>query len=351
MTDLSSLDAYDYDLPARFIAQTPATPRDSSRLLAIQRGQPASSAFAHHHFSDLPQYLRAGDLLVINQTRVIPARLAARKASGGQAEILLVEKVAPTRWLAIIGGKRITVGARLMLANDPLFGAEIVEDRGQTLRVVEFGQPIEPHLESLGVMPLPPYIQTPLADPERYQTIYAQTAGSVAAPTAGLHFTDNLLAQLAAMQVELVRCTLHVGIGTFLPVRAEQIAEHRLHAEHAELTTAAANQINAAKHEGRRVIAVGTTSVRTLETAAQLALAQNSADCVIPFAAPTEIFIMPGFSFRATDALITNFHLPKSTLLMLVAAFAGRDLMLAAYEAAKQAEYRFYSFGDACFIF
>ncbi len=346
---------FDYDLPSERIAQTAVEPRDASRLLVIHRGD---GRLEHRFFRDLPDYLHPGDVLVLNQTRVIPARLHATKIpSGGAAEILLIQRIDDRHWLAMIGGKKIREGSKLAVtgSDDPAIEATVTEVREESQRVVEFNVPVEPFLDKLGEMPLPPYIHTPLADPERYQTIYAHTPGSVAAPTAGLHFTADLLLKIQAMGVQIVYCTLHVGPGTFLPVKSEQIAEHRLHEEYAELKPEDARRINEAKLNGGRIIAVGTTTVRTLETAALRSAGQAGADAcpwrpVVAIAEPTTLFIMPGFQYRVVDAMITNFHLPKSTLLMLVSAFAGRELMLKAYEEAIREEYRFYSLGDACLI-
>jgi S-adenosylmethionine:tRNA ribosyltransferase-isomerase len=360
-------DDFDYDLPPDRIAQTAVEPRDSARMLVIHR---ANSRLAHRTFRDLPEYLRPGDVLVLNETRVIPARLHARKIpSGGAVEVLLLEPLDSARWLTLVGGKRLRPGTRLSIqahGDVPPLEAVIEAESTESQRIVAFNRPVEPYLEAIGEAPLPPYIHTPLADPERYQTVYARTPGSVAAPTAGLHFTPDLLLQVRAMGVGLVYCTLHVGPGTFMPVRAEHIAARRLHAERAELTPDAARAINEARLRGGRIVAVGTTTVRTLETAALHAAGadlcgdvesgspQEGEACpwrpLSAFAGQTDLFIMPGFRFRAVDVMITNFHLPRSSLLMLVSAFAGRDLMLQAYEVAKAEGYRFYSLGDACLI-
>lgn len=353
---------FDYALPPERIAQTAVEPRDSARLLVVRR---QDGTFEQRTFRDLPDYLAPDDALVLNQTRVIPARLRARKVpSGGAVEILLAQKLADGQWLALLGGKRLKVGTRLRVEGADL-EAHICEAREGAERVLEFSAPIEPHLAHIGELPLPPYIHHTLSDPERYQTVYSRVEGSVAAPTAGLHFTPELLLRIRAMGVALVYCTLHVGLGTFLPLRADQIAARRLHAEYAELSPEAAKQLNAVKLRGGRVVAVGTTTVRTLETAAlyalgtppeQLPLAgyQEAERCawrpLSAFSAPTELFIMPGFKFRAVDALVTNFHLPKSSLLMLVSAFAQRELILRAYQFAIEAGYRFYSLGDAMLI-
>jgi S-adenosylmethionine:tRNA ribosyltransferase-isomerase len=346
---------FDYNLPPERIAQTAVEPRDASRLLVIHR---STGELAHRIFRDLPDYLRPGDVLVLNQTRVIPARLHATKVpSGGAAEILLIQRIDDRRWLAMIGGKKIREGSKLNIngSTDPALEATVIEVREESQRVVEFNIPVEPFLDQLGEMPLPPYIHTPLSDPERYQTVYSHSPGSVAAPTAGLHFTGDLLLKIQAMGVQIAYCTLHVGPGTFMPVKTDQIAAHKLHEEYAELTPDDARHINEAKLKGGRVIAVGTTSVRTLETAALRSAGEAGADTcpwrpVIAIAEPTSLFIMPGYHYRVVDAMITNFHLPKSTLLMLVSAFAGRELMLRAYDEAIREQYRFYSLGDACLI-
>ncbi|MEP7286176.1 MAG: tRNA preQ1(34) S-adenosylmethionine ribosyltransferase-isomerase QueA [Chloroflexota bacterium] len=346
---------FDYTLPPESIAQHAIEPRDASRLLVIHRD---SGTLEHRIFHDLPDYLRPGDVLVLNQTRVIPARLHATKIPGGGAvEILLIERIDDRHWLAMVGGKRVREGLRLTLIGEgtPPIEATVTEVRDESQRVLEFSEPLEPHLAILGEVPLPPYIHEPLTDPERYQTVYARQSGSVAAPTAGLHFTAELLLQIQAMGVEIVYCTLHVGPGTFQPVKTDDVASHHLHAEFAQLTPEDAKRINEAKLRGGRVIAVGTTTVRTLETAAKLSAGDAGTDVcawrpVIAFSAQTDLFITPGYPFRVVDVMITNFHLPKSTLLMLVSAFASRDLMLHAYEVAVREGYRFYSLGDACLI-
>ncbi|PJF35786.1 MAG: tRNA preQ1(34) S-adenosylmethionine ribosyltransferase-isomerase QueA [Candidatus Thermofonsia Clade 1 bacterium] len=354
---------FDYSLPPERIAQTAVEPRDAARLLVVHR---QNGRIEHRNFRDLPEYLTPKDALVLNQTRVIPARLQARKVpSGGAVEILLAQKLADERWLALLGGKRLKVGTQLQLEGAPELMAEICEAREGAQRVIQFNAPIEPYLDRIGELPLPPYIHQKLSDPERYQTVYARVEGSAAAPTAGLHFTPELLLRIRAMGVSIVYCTLHVGLGTFLPLREEQIAARRLHAEYAELSAEAAEQLNEVKLRGGRIFAVGTTTVRTLETAALYALGtppeqlhlagyQPAESCpwrpLSAFSAQTELFIMPTFKFRAVDALITNFHLPKSSLLMLVSAFSSRELILQAYQVAIQEGYRFYSLGDAMLI-
>ncbi|RMF45968.1 MAG: tRNA preQ1(34) S-adenosylmethionine ribosyltransferase-isomerase QueA [Anaerolineae bacterium] len=334
---------FDYELPPEFIAQHPAEPRDASRLLVLDR---ADGSITHRHFRDIGAYLRPGDVLVINQTRVIPARLYARKIpTGGKAEILLLRREDEYTWEALVGGKRLKEGTRLQVEGGPQ--AEVVAVLDGPRRRVRFSAPIEQHFPKAGHVPLPPYITAPLRDPERYQTVYARQAGSVAAPTAGLHFTPHLLADLQAQGVAVAHVTLHVGLDTFAPVTEETPQEHKIHTEWCQVTPQAAEIINRARRTGGRIVAVGTTSVRTLESAARLAA---PGDAVAPFEGATDLFILPGYTFRAVDAMITNFHLPKSTLLMLVSAFAGRERILETYEKAKAAGYRFYSFGDAMLI-
>jgi S-adenosylmethionine:tRNA ribosyltransferase-isomerase len=355
MTPLDPAD-YDYDLPESFIAQTPADPRDSSRLLVMRRHADQGDVITHRIFRDLPEYLTPGDVLVVNRTRVIPARLhGVKHPTGGVVEVLLLERIDDWRWLCWIGGKRARVGTELRLnRHDPTLPpvkATVIEVRDGADRVVEFAEPIEPLLAALGEMPLPPYIHTRLADPERYQTVYARDSGSVAAPTAGLHFTPALLDTIQSLGVTVAYCTLHVGPGTFQPVRADQLADHHLHSEYAELSAETADQINAVKARGGRVFAVGTTSVRTLETAARIARDRGLTTPVTAIAERTTLFIAPGDPFYIVDGIITNFHLPRSTLLMLVSAFAGRERVLAAYETAKRDGYRFYSLGDAMLIY
>ncbi len=333
---------FDYDLPPMLIAQTPIEPRHDSRLLVMRRGD---EVLEHTVFKKIGHYLQPGDLLVINQTRVIPARIYARKESGGKVELLLLNRRDALTWEALIGGKRVGQGKRLALADG--LSATVIATLDGPRRLVQFDRPVEPHLERIGQMPLPPYIHEKLRDPGRYQTVYARQPGSAAAPTAGLHFTPQLMAHLESQGVRFARLTLHVGLDTFAPVTEEDPLEHSIHTEWCELDEGTARQVNAARRAGRRVIAVGTTSVRVLETAARYAAAGDS---VGAFSGPTDLFILPGYEFRVVDALITNFHLPRSTLLMLVSAFAGRERILAAYAQAVGLGYRFYSFGDAMLI-
>jgi len=336
-------DDFDYELPQEQIAQEPVSPRHNSRLLVLNR---SNGAVEHSQFWQIDDYLRPGDLLVINETRVIPARIYAHKQpGGGKAELLLLEKLDDQTWRALGGGKGLTPGRNLVIDGD--LGAEIIEVLDGPERVVRFSVPIEPFLDRVGHVPLPPYIHRHLDDPERYQTVYATEPGSAAAPTAGLHFTPELMEKLTAKGIQFARLLLHVGLDTFAPVTEDHPVEHKIHTEWCELSAAAAEKINAVKRQGGRIIAVGTTSVRTLETAAQYA---KDGALVTPFSGPTDLFILPGYTFKAVDALVTNFHLPKSTLVMLVSAFASRDLILDTYQKAIQAGYRFFSFGDAMLI-
>jgi len=334
---------FDYELPPELIAQTPIEPRDASRLLVVDR---ASGQLAHRIFRDIGEYLRPGDLLVANESRVIPARLHARKVpTGGKVELLLVAKRDEHTWEVLVKGRKLVPGHRLAIGDgERRVVGQVLEITAAGGRLIAFERPIEPLLDELGIVPLPPYIHTPLTNAERYQTVYARREGSVAAPTAGLHFTPELLRSLQEAGVHLAFVTLDIGLDTFRPVKEERVEDHVIHTERCELSPQVAQQINRAKREGRRVIAVGTTTVRVLETAAV------ESGVVRPFAGPTSLFIYPGFEFRVVDALITNFHLPRSTLLMLVCAFAGRELIFKAYREAVRERYRFYSFGDAMLI-
>ena len=337
---------FDYDLPQRFIAQTPLARRDASRLMRLDR---ATGAISHHVFSDIADMLRPNDVLVLNNTRVIPARLQARKETGGRAEILLLKRLDERRWEALVGGKNIRAGARLAFDGGDLT-CSVTRELELSLRVIEFSRPIDALLREQGEMPLPPYINLALNDAERYQTVYSAIEGSAAAPTAGLHFTRELLDKIRRLDVQLATCTLHIGLDTFQPVTAERVEDHKIHSEFACLDPENAAVINDCVQAGGRVIAVGTTSARTLETAAGLARDTGRLRAVAPIADYTNLFITPGYCWRVVDALVTNFHLPRSTLLMMLSAFAGHEIMLRAYETAKQADYRFYSFGDAMFV-
>ena len=333
---------FNYHLPQERIAQTPVEPRHSSRLLVMNK---ESGAIEHMTFWNITEYLKPNDLLVINQTRVIPARLAAHKMTGGKAEVLLLKRLDERTWEALVGGSRITVGKRIEIDDGPV--CQIVEELEGSRRIVRFAETIDQQLDNIGEMPLPPYIHERLEDPARYQTVYAQTSGSAAAPTAGLHFTPELMEVVREMGVQFAGVTLHVGLDTFAPVTEDIVEEHAIHTEWCELTPQVAEQIRQTKANGGRVIAVGTTSVRTLESAGRAA---KDGEIVTPISGPTDLFILPGYEFKVVDAMITNFHLPKSTLLMLVSAFAGKEHIFHAYEEAVRLEYRFFSFGDAMLL-
>jgi S-adenosylmethionine:tRNA ribosyltransferase-isomerase len=338
---------FDYNLPESSIAQTPAEPRDSSRLLVLHRD---TGELEHRIFRDVGDYLRAGDLLVLNQTRVIPARIYARKETGGRVELLLLRRRDELTWEALVGGKGLRVGKIIKIENGPQ--AEILEILSGSERLIKFSEPVEPYFSQVGNVPLPPYIHEKLSDPERYQTVYAREPGSAAAPTAGLHFTPRLLEGLQDKGVRIAYVTLHVGLDTFAPVNEENPEEHVIHTEWCELPQETADLINQTRQEGGRIIAVGTTSVRTLESASRYSKVDNSISeyRISPFTGPTSLFILPGYQFRIVNVMITNFHLPKSTLLMLVSAFAGLEKILEMYETAIKEGYRFYSFGDAMII-
>ncbi len=336
---------FDYDLPPTSIAQTPIEPRDSSRLLVLKRD---TGTLEHSVFRDIGRYLKPGDLLVLNQTRVIPARIFARKPTGGRVELLLLRREDLLTWECLVGGKGLGAGKRLQVEGGP--EVQIVDVLDGSRRRVRFAEPIEPYFPKVGHVPLPPYIHEKLADPERYQTVYARDPGSAAAPTAGLHFTPRLLDELRAQGVNQAYVTLHVGLDTFAPVTEDDPAEHKIHTEWCDLPQETADAINKARQSGGRIIAVGTTSVRTLESVARQSSIVNRQSSIYPYTGNTNLYITPGYRFKLVNAMITNFHLPKSTLLMLVSAFAGRETILNAYENAKREGYRFYSFGDAMLI-
>jgi S-adenosylmethionine:tRNA ribosyltransferase-isomerase len=346
---------FDYNLPESSIAQTPAEPRDSSRLLILQQG---TGELEHRIFRDVGDYLRSGDLLVLNQTRVIPARIFARKETGGRVELLLLRRRDSLTWESLVGGKGLRVGIHLRVENGPEL--EILEILDGSERVIKFAEPIEPYFTKVGNVPLPPYIHEKLSDPERYQTVFAREPGSAAAPTAGLHFTPRLLEELRSKGVKIAYVTLHVGLDTFAPVTEDDPEEHKIHTEWCELPQETADMINDTREAHGRIIAVGTTSVRTLESAARASIQDHSINKknqisnidyrMSSFIGPTDLFILPGYHFQVVDVMITNFHLPKSTLLMLVSAFAGREKILETYRTAIEKGYRFYSFGDAMII-
>ena len=339
---------FDYSLPSHLIAQTPLEPRDHSRLLVLRR---ETGRMEHRRFFELPEYLRDGDVLVLNDSRVIPARLLGRREdTGGRVELLLLSRLEPLIWKALgRPGRRLVPGRRFKIdggSGDTLW-IEVLDSSGDGTRTVRLSR--EAELDEAGQLALPPYIHTALDEPERYQTVYSRVPGSVAAPTAGLHFTPPLLDTLAARGVELAYVTLHVGLDTFRPVRGEDPTEHPIHGKYFELGEHAVDRLNAARREGRRIIAVGTTSVRLLEQASVSSEEQGRSE-LLPTSGWADLYILPGHRFRVVDAMITNFHLPRTTLLMLVSAFAGRELVLKAYSEAIAQEYRFYSFGDAMVI-
>lgn len=351
------LSDFDYTLPQEFIAQTPVEPRDSSRLMVLPREQ---GPIEHRVFRDIVDYLNPGDVLVLNTTRVIPARLYGTKLeTGGAVEILLLRQLDDTRWHALVGGRRLMEGVRIDFGG--VVSGTIQEVWQESERVIQFDVPINDMLDQLGEIPLPPYITAPLVDRERYQTVFSRQPGSAAAPTAGLHFTPELLIRLKERGIVVAECMLEIGLGTFLPVRVEDVEAHQIHGERARLSATDAKIINDAKLRGNRIIAVGTTAVRTLETAGILSEGGDPANpaasvdaCpwrpVIAFDEETRLFIYPGYRWRVVDAIITNFHLPKSTLVMMISAFTSRNRLLEAYEVAKTEGYRFFSFGDAMFI-
>ncbi|MEC0166776.1 tRNA preQ1(34) S-adenosylmethionine ribosyltransferase-isomerase QueA [Paenibacillus graminis] len=341
-----NVDDYDFHLPEELIAQTPLSDRSASRLLLVNK---ENGQLEHRHFTDILEQFQPGDTLVLNDTRVIPARLfGVKEDTGAKAEVLLLKNLGEDRWEALVKpGKKLKTGAVIIFSEEL---RAIIEDEadmgGRTLRFIYTGI-FQEILDRLGSMPLPPYIKETLDDRERYQTVYAKHEGSAAAPTAGLHFTRELLEQIKAKGVTIAYITLHVGLGTFRPMSVEKVEEHVMHAEYFVLSQETADVLNAARARGGRIIAVGTTSCRTLETVGRQAEGSPIQEC----SGWTDIFIYPGYKFTVVNALITNFHLPKSTLVMLVSALAGRENILAAYEAAIQQQYRFFSFGDAMFIY
>mgnify|MGYP001462580757 CR=1 FL=1 len=336
---------FDFDLPEELIAQTPLSKRDSSRLLILDR---QTGAIEDKHFHDIIDELAPGDALVMNDTRVLPARLYGEKPeTGGHVEVLLLNNTQGDQWETLIKPARRAKAGTKIVFGDGRLKAVVKEELDHGGRIVEFqyeGIFLE-NLESLGEMPLPPYIKERLEDPDRYQTVYAKENGSAAAPTAGLHFTPELLQAIEAKGINLVYLTLHVGLGTFRPVSVDNIAEHEMHSEFYRLTQEAADQLNAVREKGGKIVAVGTTSIRTLETIGTKFDGEIKAD-----SGWTDIFITPGYEFKIVQAFSTNFHLPKSTLVMLVSAFAGREETLAAYHHAIEERYRFFSFGDAMFV-
>ncbi len=339
------LKEFDYYLPEELIAQHPLEKRDMSRLMVLDR---ESGEINHKLFKDVVDYFSEGDCLVLNNTRVIPARLLGEKeGSGGKIEFVLLNRVSGDNWEVILRpGKKAKPGARFIFGNGELKAEilEVLEEGNRLVRFIYEGV-FEEILDKVGVMPLPPYITEKLEDPERYQTVYAKYNGSAAAPTAGLHFTQELLQTLKSKGVTIAYVMLHVGLGTFRPVKVEDITQHKMHSEYYSIGQEACDAINTAKKDGKKVVAVGTTSCRVLET-----VGNNNEGKLIPTDGWTDIFIYPGYSFKIVDRLITNFHLPESTLIMLVSSLAGREKVLNAYEVAVRERYRFFSFGDAMFI-
>ncbi len=331
-----------YDLPEELIAQSPAEPRDSSRLLVYDR---ASDNVEHKIFKDITGYLKKGDVLVVNNTKVLPARLYAHTENGGAVEVLLLKRLEKDIWEVLVKpGKKCSVGKKLIISDNLSLTVESITESGERIVRFYYDGVFEEILDKAGSMPLPPYIKSKLKDKNRYQTVYAKRDGSAAAPTAGLHFTPALLQGLKDKGVEIAEVLLHVGLGTFRPVKEDIITDHKMHSEYFEVGADAAETVNRAKREGRRVIAVGTTSVRTLESVAD----ENG--FLKPCSGNTEIFIYPPYKFKCVDALVTNFHLPESTLVMLVAALCGREKILELYKTAVNERYRFFSFGDAMMV-
>lgn len=341
----TKLHDYDYHLPEELIGQSPREPRDHARLMLVKR---KDHTVEHKHFYDIIDYLHEGDILVRNSTKVIPARLFGHKETGGVLEVLLIKRIDLDTWECLLKpAKKLKLGQKLYIGTNKELIAELIEIKDDGNRVLKFSYEgsFEEVLDKLGSMPLPPYIVEKLKNKDRYQTVYAQKGESVAAPTAGLHFTEELLDRIEKKGIKIVDIFLEVGLGTFRPVQTEDVLEHKMHEENFEIPVEAANIINKAKEEGRRIISVGTTSTRALESSV------DSNGKVIAQKNSTEIFIYPGYKFKVVDALITNFHLPKSTLLMLVSAFSTREFMLDVYRTAVEEKYHFFSFGDAMFIY
>lgn len=339
-----NVEEFDYDLPESLIAQTPLKDRDQSRLLVLGRH---SGNIEHKHFKDVIDYLETGDTLVLNDTRVMPARLfGLKEETGAKVEMLMLTRIENNDWEVLLKpAKRIKVGNKLSFGEGKII-AECIEelDQGGRIMRLHYEGILEERLNELGEMPLPPYIKERLDDPDRYQTVYAKESGSAAAPTAGLHFTDELLHEIRAKAINIAFITLHVGLGTFRPVSVEDINDHEMHSEYYQMSQETADLLNQTKKEGHRIISVGTTSTRTLETI------RRDYNEFVAVSGWTDIFIYPGFTYKAIDGLITNFHLPKSTLVMLVSAFSSRENILNAYKEAVKLEYRFFSFGDAMLI-
>ena len=338
------LSDYDYFLPEELIGQKPREPRDSAKLMLINR---KTGEIEHKHFYNIIDYLQKGDVLVRNATKVIPARIYGHKESGGVLEVLLIKRISIDTWECLLKpAKKLKLGQKLYIGENKELIAELLEIKEDGNRILKFYYEgsFEEVLDKLGSMPLPPYITRKLENKDRYQTVYAKEGESVAAPTAGLHFTDELLKELKEKGVKIARVTLHVGLGTFRPVKVDNVLEHKMHDEYYEISEESVEIINTAKEQGNRIFAVGTTSVRTLETV------YKKYGKLVACKGNTDIFIYPGFEFKVVDCLITNFHLPKSTLIMLVSAFASKEIIMNAYNEATKNKYRFFSFGDAMLI-
>ena len=340
--DLLSTKSYFYDLPEELIAQLPAEPRDTSRLLVCHKD---SGEFEHKHFYDIVDYFKDGDVLVVNNTKVLPARLYGKKETGAVIEVLLLKRIDLNTWECLAKpGKRLKEGTKIIFS-DKLVGIVCDDtDFGGKIIKFEFDGVFEDIIAGIGVMPLPPYIKEQYKDQTRYQTVYNKVSGSSAAPTAGLHFTTEILDKLKAKGVTIVEVLLHVGLGTFRPVSNDNILEHKMHSEYIEMSQENADFLNKAKRDGRRIIACGTTSIRVLESSV------DDNGIIQPCQKETDIFIYPGYNFKVVDAVITNFHLPESTLIMLVSAFLGYDKTMEMYELAVKEKYRFFSFGDATLL-
>lgn len=351
MSDLNQgplpVERFDYDLPPELIAQQPVEPRDASRLLVVRR---SSGTLSDHVFHELPELLQPGDLLVVNDTRVIPARVFARRPSGGRVELLLLTRLSDTDWRALARpARRLRMGETLtVLDHNDVPTSDTIDVIARDGEAVVVRLPDDATIDRHGRVPLPPYIRDSTSDPERYQTVYSRQAGSAAAPTAGLHFTPRVIDTCRERGIEMVSVTLHVGLDTFQPIKTDDARDHEIHSEWFEVSSETLAAVASAKREGRRVVAVGTTSVRTLESIADSVLGEHVA--TEPVSGPTKLYITPGYEFRLVDAMLTNFHLPRTTLILLVSAMAGEDLIREAYAHAIAERYRFYSFGDAMLI-
>lgn len=342
---ITDINYYDFDLPEELIAQTPEKKRDHSRLMVLNKDE---KKITHHHFYDIIDYLRPGDVLVRNNSKVIPARLIGEKEeTHAHVEVLLLKDLGENVWECLCGNAKVIKLNTIITFGDGTLKAQCIEVKDEGIRRMKliYQGILFEILDKLGKMPLPPYIHTQCEDNSRYQTVYAKIEGSAAAPTAGFHFTSELFDKIKAKGVEVVDVTLHIGLGTFRPVKVNNILEHHMHSEVYEISKEAADSLNKAKKEGKRIISIGTTSTRTLESC------MSKYGKFVPTHEATSIFIYPGYQFKAIDGLITNFHLPKSTLIMLVSAFAGRDFILSAYQEAIKEKYRFFSFGDSMFIY